>query len=114
MQIDQQKNIVFVTYKPNTHFDPAILRDAAEKADAAFVLIQIVAKGHIIEEGSKHYLVACDDRFLIIEPPADKPLPAEPEKEFTVIASVDDSEVPVKVKVIQARLPQPEGEAAAQ
>lgn len=106
--MDQQKNIVFVTYKPNTHFDPAILRMAAEKADAAFVLIQIVAKGHIIEEGSKHYLVAGPDRFLIMEPPADKPLPSEPDKEFSVVASVDDSEVPLKVKVIQARLPQPE------
>ena len=100
-----------MTYKSGSHFDPAILRMAAEKADAAFVLIQIVAKGHIIEEGSKHFLLAGSDKFLILEPPADKPLPAEPEKEFSVVASVDDSEVPLKIKVIQARLPVPEESA---
>lgn len=105
--MDQQKNIVYVTYKPNTHFDPAILRMAAEKADAAFVLIQIVAEGKIIEEGAQHYLVAGDDKFLLLEPPADKPLPAEPDKTFTVIASVDDSADPIKLRVVQTKSVEP-------
>jgi hypothetical protein len=101
-----QKNIVFVTYKPDTHFDAAILRTAAEKADAEFVLIQIVARGNLVEEGSKHYLVAGDDKFLLVEPPADKPLPAPSKDVLSVIGTIDDSQPEMRLKVIQARLPQ--------
>jgi hypothetical protein len=102
--IDMQSNVAFVTFKPNAHFDPAILREAAEKADTAFPLIQIVARGRIVEEGSKHYLVAGEDRFLLIEPAASAPpLPAASDTELLVIASVDDSADPVKLKVVQAK-----------
>jgi hypothetical protein len=101
-----QKNIVFVTYKPDGHFDSAVLRQAAEKADAEFVLIQVVARGRFVEEGSKHYLVAGSDKYLLIEPPADKPLPAPSDDILSVVATVDDSEPELKLKVIQARLPQ--------
>ena len=103
-----QSNVAFVTFKPNTHFDPALLRNAAEKADTAFPLIQIVARGRIVEEGSKHFLVAGEDRFLLIEPAASAPpLPAASDKVLTVIASVDASAEPVKLKVVQSKPAEP-------
>ena len=101
-----QKNIVFVTYKADGHLDVPALRKAAEKADAEFVLIQVVARGHFAEEGSKHYLIAGEDKYLLVEPPTDKPLPAPSNDVLSVIATVDDSEPELKLKVIQARLPQ--------
>ena len=103
-----QSNVAFVTYKPKTHFDPALLRTAAEKAETAFRLIQIVVRGRIVEEGSKHYLVAGDDRFLLIEPQASgPPLPAASNTALMVIASVDDSADPVKLKVVQSKPAEP-------
>ena len=104
MNVDQQSNIVFVTYNPNTHFEPAVLRSAAEKADAAFLLIQIIARGRIVEEGPKHFLVAGEDRFLLLEPPAEAPpLPAVSDTVLVVLASVDDSANPVKLKIVQSK-----------
>ena len=103
-----QSNVAFVTFKPNTHFDPALLRNAAEKADTAFPLIQIVASGRIVEEGSKHFLAAGGDRFLLIEPPASAPpLPAASDTVLTVVASVDDSADPIKLKVVQSKPAEP-------
>jgi hypothetical protein len=99
------KNLVFVTYKPNTHFNPAILRQAAEKADASFVLIQVVAKGSFVEEGAKHYLDCGIDKFLLLEPPPDKPLPPASKDVMSVIATVDDSQPELRLKVIQASIP---------
>lgn len=104
MIVDQQKNIVFVTYKPDTRFDAKILREAADKAGAAFVLLQIVARGRVIEEGAQHFLIAGEDRFLLIEPAAGAtPLPAASETILTVVASLDDSSDPMKLKVVQAK-----------
>ncbi|MGH9785317.1 MAG: hypothetical protein ACRD88_14130 [Terriglobia bacterium] len=108
MIIDMQSNVAFVTFKPNAHFDPAVLRNAAEKADTAFPLIQIVARGRIVEEGSKRFLVAGEDRFLLIEPPASAPpLPAASDAVLTVVASVDDSADPIKLKVVQSKPAEP-------
>jgi hypothetical protein len=103
-----QSNVAFVTFKPNTHFDSALLRAAAEKADTAFPLIQIVVRGRILEEGSKHFLVAGEDRFLLIEPPASAPpLPAASDTALMVIASLDDSADPIKLKVVQSKPAEP-------
>ena len=102
--MDQQSNVVFVTYNPNTHFECAALRNAAKEAEAAFLLIQIVARGRIVEEGDKHFLVAGEDRFLLIEPPASAPpLPAASDAVLSVIASVDDSADPIKLKIVQSK-----------
>jgi sarcosine oxidase gamma subunit len=110
--VDQQSNIVFVTYKPNTRFDPAVLRDAAEEAGAAFLLMQIVARGRVAEEGDKHYLIAGEDRFLLLEPPESAPpLPPASDTELTVIASVDDSARPVRLKIVQSKPVEPEAPA---
>jgi len=106
--VDQQSNVVFVTYQPNTRFEPAILRAAAEEAGAVFLLIQIVARGRVMEEGTKHFFVAGEDRFVLIEPPESAPpLPAASDAELTVIASVDDSANPFKLKVVQAQPVEP-------
>ena len=108
MVVDQQSNVVFVTYNPNTHFEPAVLRKAAKEADTVFLLIQIVARGRILEEGAKHFLVAGEDRFLLIEPPASAPpLPAASETVLAVIASVDDSADPIKLKIVQSKPAEP-------
>jgi hypothetical protein len=101
--------VVYVSYQPNTHFDAAILRQAADQADAQFLLIQIMARGHVIEEGTQHFLVAGEDRFLLIEPPATaSPLPEPSETELSVVASVDDSATPIRVKLVQSKPAQPE------
>ncbi len=89
MIVDQQANVIFVFYNPNTHFEHAVLRKAAEEAETTFPLIQIVARGRIVEEGAKHFLVAGEDRFLLIEPPASAPpLPDPSDTVLSVIASV--------------------------
>lgn len=104
MIVDQQSNVVFVTYQPNTRFKPAILRDAAEEGGAIFLLIQISARGRVIEEGAKHFFVAGEDRFVLSEPPESAPpLPAASNAELTVIASVDDSADPVRLKIVQSK-----------
>jgi len=102
--VDQQSNVVFVTYKPNTHFDPSILREAADEGGAAFLLIQIVARGHIIVEGDKHFLIAGEDRFVLIEPKlSGPPLPEASDKELAVIASIDDSTDPIRAHIVQSK-----------
>ncbi len=98
-------NVVFVVFKPDQHFEPAVLRDAAKEADTAFPLIQIVARGKVVEEGEKHFFVAGEDRFLVIEPaPTGTPLPAA-DTPVSVIASLDDSVNPARIKIVQTAPP---------
>jgi hypothetical protein len=100
--IDLQSNTFYVSYKRDAHFDASILRGAANLVEARLPLIQIKARGYIREESSKHYLVAGPDRFLLMEPPAPAPpLPPPSDKELSVVASVDDSGDPIRVKIIQ-------------
>ena len=107
MIIDQQSNVVFVTYKPDTRFEPSILRDAAEEGGAAFLLIQIIARGHVIAEGDKHFFLAGEDRFALIEPKdAATPLP-EVDKEVLAVASIDDSTDPIRAHIVQAKPAEP-------
>ena len=109
MIIDQQSNVAFVSYRPNTHFEPALLRSAAEEAGAAFLLIQIVARGRVIEEGDECFFLAGEDRFLLIKPPAEAPpLPAASDTVLSVIANVDDSADPIKLKIVQSKPAEPE------
>ena len=104
MAVDETSNIVFVTYKPNTHFDTAILRAAAEKIDAVFLVIQVSARGRVVEEGKKHFFVAGPDRFLLVEPTGTAPsLPAASDKVLSVIGNVDDSGEPIKLKILQSK-----------
>lgn len=106
--MDQQSNVVFVTFNRNTHFEPAVLRNAAEEAGTAFLLIQIIARGRIVEEGDRRFFVAGEDRFLLIEPPASAPpLPAASETALSVIASVDDSTDPIRLKIVQSKPAEP-------
>ena len=106
MIVDQQSNVVFVTYNLNTHFEPEVLRNAAEEAGTSFLLIQIIARGRIVEEGDRRFFVAGNDRFLLIEPPASAPpLPAA--SVLSVIASVDDSADPIRLKIVQSTPAEP-------
>jgi hypothetical protein len=99
---------VYVSYEPKTHFDLAVLRMAAEEAEAQFLLIQVMAHGRVIEEGSQHFLVAGEDRFLLIEPPESAPpLPPPSDAELSVVASVDDSTDPIRVKLVQSKPAEP-------
>ena len=100
-----RSNAVFVIYEPGTPFDPKVLRDAAEEADTFFPLMQIVARGHVVEEGEQHFFIAGEDRFLVIEPgPSSQPLPA-PDKTVAVVASLDDSVDPSRIKIVQTLPP---------
>jgi hypothetical protein len=109
--VDQQSNVVFVTYKPDTRFQASILRDAAEEGGAAFLLIQIVARGHVIVEGDQHFFLAGEDRFALLEPKdATTPLP-EVDKEVLAIASIDDSTDPIRAHIVQAK---PAGQVPAE
>jgi len=106
--LDQQSNVVFVTYNLNTHFEPEVLRNAAEEAGTTFPLIQIIARGRIVKEGEKCFLVAGEDRFLLIDPPASAPpLPPASEVVRLVIASVDDSADPIRLKIVQSKPAEP-------
>jgi len=106
--VDQQTNVVFVTYNLNTHFEPEVLRNAAEEAGTAFPLIQIIARGRIVKDGDRRFFVAGEDRFLLIEPPASAPpLPAASETALSVIASVDDSADPIRLKIVQSKPAEP-------
>ena len=104
-----RNNVVFVVFKPNTHFDPKILRDAAEAAQTRFPIIQLVARGHVVEEGEKHFFQAGPDKFLVIEPAANgNPLPAANE-DVSVVASLDDSVEPPRIKIVQTMPPDQAG-----
>ena len=101
-----RNNVVFVVFKPNTRFDPKILRMAAEAAETRFPIIQLVARGHVVEEGEKHFFMAGEDKFLVIEPGASgNPLPAANE-DVSVVASLDDSSDPLRIKIVQTLPPQ--------
>ncbi|HWP84488.1 MAG TPA: hypothetical protein VNN17_04825 [Terriglobia bacterium] len=85
-------------------FEPRVLREAAERIDATLLLIQVIARGRIVEEASKHYFLAGENRFELIEPPANAPpLPEASQGEISVIGSVDDSVEPMRLKIVQSK-----------
>ena len=63
------------------------------------------SRGHVVEEGEKHFFVAGEDRFLLIEPDASETPWPDPDSEVSVIASLDDSVNPMRIKIVQTAPP---------
>jgi len=95
VSISQSTNIVAVTYKPGTAFDPAGIREAVAKVEAEVVLFQIVVRGRIQAEGTNRYFLAGKDRFLLVDSAA---VPSE--TPVTITGTVDDSAKPFKLKIV--------------
>jgi hypothetical protein len=66
--------------------------------DAEIVLLQIVARGRIEGQGSNRYFVAGKDRFLLTNPDS-----APAGELLSITGTVDDSESPYKLKLIEAK-----------
>ena len=95
MAISVSTNIVQVTFKPNTAFDPSGIRAAIAQVDAEVIQFQIVARGRIQAEETAQYFLAGKDRFLLINPPS-----TASNGPLTITGTVDDSVKPHKLKIL--------------
>lgn len=91
-----ERQAFVVLYKPGSSFQPKELRDAVGQAEVRVVQFHILVRGRVQAEGTKQFLVAGKDRFLLVDPPkmpADTPL--------LVGGDVDDAASPLQLKVIE-------------
>jgi hypothetical protein len=103
--ISVQKQLFSVIYYRGERFQPRKLRWAADKGEAEAVRFHVSATGKIQQEGDQQFLVAGEDRFLIV---SSTKLPTG--VSIGVMGAVDDSAEPMRMRADDFKLLPDEGE----
>ena len=80
VKISLRTESLMLTYKPGAVFDPAAIRKILEPLKVGVVQFQIGARGQVLEEQGRRFLIAGRDRFALLD-------------------AIDSPEVPLKVPV---------------
>jgi hypothetical protein len=80
VKISLRTESLMLTYKPGAVFDPAAIRKILEPLKVGVVQFQVGARGHVLEEQGKRFLIAGRDRFALLD-------------------AIDSPEVPLNVPV---------------
>jgi len=96
--ISRSQEVVIVTYKAGTAFQPWDIRDVLEKTEVGVVQIQISAHGHLQEQGAKKFFVAGKDKFLLVASPTSPKIP--PDTQVSIEGIVNDHTDPMQLRVL--------------
>jgi cation transport ATPase len=97
--ISKSQEVVVITYKPGSSFQPWDIRDALERTDVGVVQFQVSARGRLQEAGGKKYFVAGKDKFILAQ--TSVPVPADAMVEVQGI--VNDKPDPMELKVLTVK-----------
>jgi hypothetical protein len=92
--ISIEKQLFAVTYENGTAFEPEALRQAVAAADVEVIRFHVSARGRIIEEGGRRFLIAGEDRFLLVDSPQ---VPAG--APIAIMGTVNDSTTPMEIRI---------------
>ena len=106
--ISVQKQMFSVFYYSGEKFQPKDLRWAADKGEAEVLKLHVSATGKIQQEGDQQFLVAGEDRFLIVNATMKLPTGVS----LGVIGVVDDSEDPMQMRPDDFQLVPDDGPSA--
>jgi hypothetical protein len=84
--LDTDKQTFTVFYKPNSHFSPKDLRDAAAKAKLEVTRIRVTTRGTVQDRDGYRYLASGQDRYALI---GTTKLPED--EQISVFGIVDES-----------------------
>jgi copper chaperone CopZ len=94
--ISKSQEVVVITYKSGSSFQPWDIRDALERTDVGVVQFQISARGRLQETGGKKFFVAGKDKFVLA--PTSVAVPADATVELQGI--VNDKPDPMELKAL--------------
>ena len=97
--ISKSQEVVVLTYKPGSSFQPWDIRDALERTDVGVVQFQISARGRLQEAGGKKLFIAGKDKFVLA--PTSVSVPADSTVEVQGI--VNDKPDPMELKVLSVK-----------
>lgn len=97
--ISKSQEVVVITYKPGSSFQPWDIRDALERTDVGVVQFQISARGRLQEAGGKKYFIAGKNKFVLAQ--ASVSVPADATVEVQGI--VNDKPDPMELKVLTVK-----------
>ena len=101
LSMSMSKELVLLTYKPGTSFDPFGIRDALDKSEVAVLQFQISARGHVHDEGGKRFFVAGKDKFLLVETAATPKVPSD--TDVSIEGVVNDHPNPMELRILNSK-----------
>jgi hypothetical protein len=100
LSISKSGEKVVVFYKPEARFRPEELREALGKTGVKVTQFRVSARGQVLEEGGKRFLLAGNDKFLLLRSPY-----APPVGPVSLEATVDVAARPMQLDVISFTQP---------
>ena len=97
--ISKSQEVVVITYKPGSSFQPWDIRDALDRTDVGVVQFQISARGRVQEAGGKKYFIAGKNKFVLAQTSVSVPADATVE----VQGIVSDKSDPLELKVLTVK-----------
>lgn len=75
VKISLSTEAIMLTYRPGATFDPEAVRKILEPLKVGVVQFQIGARGQVLENGGKRFLIAGRDKFVLLDAIDSPPLP---------------------------------------
>jgi hypothetical protein len=75
VKISLSTEAIMLTYRPGATFDPEAIRKILEPLKVGVVQFQIGARGQVLENGGKRFLIAGRDKFVLLDAIDSPPLP---------------------------------------
>jgi hypothetical protein len=75
VKISLSTESILLTYRPGATFDPAAIRKILEPLKVGVVQFQIGARGQVLENGGKRFLIAGRDKFVLLDAIDSPPVP---------------------------------------
>jgi hypothetical protein len=75
VKISLSTEAIMLTYRPGATFDPEAIRKILEPLKVGVVQFQIGARGQVLENGGKRFLIAGRDKFILLDAIDSPPLP---------------------------------------
>jgi hypothetical protein len=75
VKISLSTEAIMLTYRPGATFDPEAIRKILEPLKVGIVQFQIGARGQVLENGGKRFLIAGRDKFVLLDAIDSPPLP---------------------------------------
>jgi copper chaperone CopZ len=101
VKISLANEAIMLTYKPDSTFDPAVLRDLLKRLQVGVTQFQISARGRAHEESGKQVFVAGKEKFVVTITVNTPEIP--PDKPVSIEAILNDKVSPMEIKVLTVR-----------
>jgi hypothetical protein len=96
IKISMSQELIVLTLKPNSLFDPYVIRDALDRTEVDVLQFQVSARGSVQGAAGKQVFVAGKNKFVLVPSPVRVPSDAP----VTIEGIVNDRPDPMELKAL--------------